>query len=41
MKDDRLSRRSSKFKLMDIRTVDSPCREYSFASQNKVNEEEE
>jgi len=26
---------------MGIRTLGSPCREYSVASQNKVNEEEE
>jgi hypothetical protein len=41
MKDGRLSKRSSKYKLMGIRTLGNPCREHSVASQNKVNEEEE
>jgi hypothetical protein len=41
MKVGRLSKRSSKYKLMGVRTLVSPYREYSVASQNKVNEKEE
>jgi len=41
MKDGRLLKRSSKYKLMGIRTLGSPCREYSVASQNEEEELDE